>query len=142
MAAACATAPAVAIGWHAPDPATHPAEHLATVVLAEALAEGDASRLQDRLLLRDRTAVSVEAYLGTFGDPFEQRDPMLFTVSVTHPPQELPYESMAHVQSPPLNKYELNHDTTTTYEMPYNNVVSEAPMNERPAELPGHTVQR
>ncbi|CAN9324655.1 unnamed protein product [Alternaria alternata] len=60
----------------------------------------------------------------------------------TSPPQELPHESMAHVQSPPLNKYELNHDTTTTYEMPYNNVVSEAPMNERPAELPGHTVQR
>ena len=60
----------------------------------------------------------------------------------TSPPQELPHESMAHAQSPPLNKYELNHDTTTTYEMPYNNVVSEAPMNERPAELPGHTVQR
>jgi hypothetical protein len=47
----------------------------------------------------------------------------------------------AQAQAPPLEKYELNHDATT-YEMPYNNVVSEAPMNERPAELPGHAVQR
>ncbi|KAG9189322.1 hypothetical protein G6011_06190 [Alternaria panax] len=60
----------------------------------------------------------------------------------TTPPQELPHESMAHVQSPALIKYEPNHDNTTTYEMPYNNAVSEAPMNERPAELPGHTVHR
>jgi hypothetical protein len=47
----------------------------------------------------------------------------------------------AEAQAPPLEKYELNHDTTT-YEMPHHNAVSEAPMNERPAELPGHTVER
>lgn len=81
-----ATAPAVAVGWRAPDPARDPSGHLASVVLAEAMAEGDASRLQDRLLLRDRVAISAEAYLGSFGDPFEQRDPMLLTVSVTHLP--------------------------------------------------------
>jgi hypothetical protein len=49
---------------------------------------------------------------------------------------------MAHVQSTPLDKYELNHDAAATYEMPYSNAVSEAPMNERPAELPDHAVQR
>ena len=61
--------------------------YLAAVVLAEVLAEGDASRLQQRLVLRDRLATSVEAYLGTFGDPFEQRDPLLFTFEAHHPPQ-------------------------------------------------------
>ncbi|MGH3744188.1 MAG: M16 family metallopeptidase, partial [Mycobacteriales bacterium] len=81
-----ASAPAFAVGWRAPDPAGAPDAHLAAVVLAETLAEGDASRLQQRLLLTDRTAISAEAYLGTFGDPFEQRDPMLFTVTVTHAP--------------------------------------------------------
>ena len=81
-----ASAPAFAVGWRGPDPAREPEAHLAAVVLAEVLAEGDASRLQQRLLLTDRTAISAEAYLGTFGDPFEQRDPMLFTVSVTHAP--------------------------------------------------------
>ncbi|HEX7355608.1 MAG TPA: pitrilysin family protein, partial [Mycobacteriales bacterium] len=81
-----ASAPAFAIGWRGPDPARAPDRHLAAVVLAEVLADGDASRLQQRLLLTDRTAISAEAYLGTFGDPFEQRDPMLFTVSVTYVP--------------------------------------------------------
>jgi zinc protease len=81
-----APAPAVAVGWRAPDPARAPEAHLATVVLAELLAEGDASRLQQRLVLRDRSAISIEAYLGAFGDPFEQRDPALFVVTAVHPP--------------------------------------------------------
>lgn len=80
-----APAPAVAAGWRAPHPESDRELHLATVVLAEVLAEGDASRLQQRLVLRDRIAISVEAYLGTFGDPFEQRDPALFTVTAVHP---------------------------------------------------------
>ena len=81
-----APAPALAVAWRAPDPAADPAGHLAAVVLAELLAEGDASRLQQRLVLRDRCAISAEAYLGAFGDPFEQRDPALFVVSAVHPP--------------------------------------------------------
>jgi hypothetical protein len=64
----------------------------------------------------------------------------------TNPPQDIPND-MAYAQpqdqAPPLEKYELAHDAhNTKYEMPYNNMVSEVPMNERPAELPGHTVQR
>jgi predicted Zn-dependent peptidase len=85
-----ATAPAVAAAWRVPDPAKQPAQHLATVVLAELLAEGDASRLQQRLVLRDRSAISVEAYLNAFGDPFEQRDPSLLTISAVHPPGSSP----------------------------------------------------
>ncbi|HEV7208490.1 MAG TPA: pitrilysin family protein [Mycobacteriales bacterium] len=82
---AMATAPAAALGWRAPHPTKERDLHLATVVLAEVLAEGDASRLQQRLVLKDRIAISAEAYLGTFGDPFEQRDPALFTVTAVHP---------------------------------------------------------
>lgn len=82
---ALATVPALAAGWRMPHPTKEFDAHLATVVLGEVLAEGDASRLQQRLVLRDRSAVSVEAYAGTFGDPFEQRDPQLFTVTAVHP---------------------------------------------------------
>jgi len=82
---AMATTPAVAVGWRVPHPTKETELHVASVVLAEVLAEGDASRLQQRLVLTDRVAISVEAYLGTFGDPFEQRDPALFTVTAVHP---------------------------------------------------------
>jgi len=80
-----APTPAVALGWRAPDPEGRPREYLAMVVLAELLAEGDASRLRRRLVLDERVAIDVEAYLVTFGDPFEQRDPLLFTITAVHP---------------------------------------------------------
>ena len=57
----------------------------AVVLLAEVLSAGDASRLQRRLVQKDRSVTSVSAYLGTFGDPFDQRDPVLFTLEVHHP---------------------------------------------------------
>jgi len=80
-----APTPALAIGWRAPDPARDVSLSMATVVLAELLAEGDASRLVQRLVLRDRIAISAEAYIGVFGDPFEQRDPQLLTVTAMYP---------------------------------------------------------
>jgi zinc protease len=85
-----APTPALAVGWRAPDPEREPAAFRAAVVLAELLAEGDASRLRRRLVLEERLAVDVEAYLGLFGDPFEQRAPLLFTVTVTHPREVAP----------------------------------------------------
>jgi len=63
---ALAPAPAVALAWRTPDPADL-AGYLPYVVLAEVLTDGDAARLQDRLLLRDRTATSVGGYLGVMG---------------------------------------------------------------------------
>jgi hypothetical protein len=62
------------------------------------------------------------------------------------PSHEMPND-MAYAQpqdqAPPLEKCELNHDATSvTYEMPYTNMVSEVPTNERLAELPGHAMQR
>lgn len=92
-----APTPALAVGWRAPDPDREPDEFLAAVVLAEALAEGDASRLRRRLVLDERLAVDVEAYLGLFGDPFEQRAPMLFTVTATHPREVDPDRVLAAI---------------------------------------------
>jgi predicted Zn-dependent peptidase len=77
--------PALAAGYPTPDPVRELPKYLATVVLAEVLSAGDASRLEQRLVQRDRAVTSVSTYLGTFGDPFDQRDPVLMTLEVHHP---------------------------------------------------------
>ena len=79
-----APAPAVAMGWRVPDPADLDA-YLPYVVLAEVLTDGDASRLQDRMLMKDRTATSVGGYLGVMGDPLDARDPTPLLLEVHHP---------------------------------------------------------
>jgi len=76
--------PAVAMAWRVPDPADL-AGYLPYVVLAEVLTDGDASRLQERLLLRDRSATSVGGYLGLLGDPLDARDPTPLLLEVHHP---------------------------------------------------------
>lgn len=59
----------------------------------------------------------------------------------TRSPEKLP-DNMTHVQASPFTKYELNHDDAIKHELPHNDAVSEVPVNERPAELPGHAVER
>ena len=77
--------PAVAIGYRVPDPVRDLDAHLANVLLAELLSDGDASRLQRRLVQRDHLVTDVSAYLGAFGDPFDERDPSLMTISAHYP---------------------------------------------------------
>ena len=77
--------PALAAGYPTPDPGRQLPEYLAAIVLAEVLSAGDASRLEQRLVQQDRSVTSVSTYLGTFGDPFDQRDPVLMTLEVHHP---------------------------------------------------------
>ena len=81
---ALAPAPAVAMAWRIPDPAEL-ATYLPYVVLAEVLTDGDSSRLQERLLLQDRSATSIGGYLGLLGDPLDARDPTPFLLEVHHP---------------------------------------------------------
>ena len=69
-----APAPAVALAWRTTNPANLE-RYLPYVVLAEVLTDGDAARLQDRLLLRDRSVTSVGGYLGIMGDSYDARDP-------------------------------------------------------------------
>jgi predicted Zn-dependent peptidase len=77
--------PAVAVGWRVPDPVGGLAAYLPYVVLAEVLTDGDAARLRQRLVRRDRVATEVHAYLSFLGDPFDVRDPTEFLVQVHHP---------------------------------------------------------
>lgn len=77
--------PAVALGYRIADPVGDLDSHLARVLLAEILGDGDASRFQRRLVQRDRSVTDIGAYLGEFGDPFDERDPTTFTISAHFP---------------------------------------------------------
>jgi predicted Zn-dependent peptidase len=80
--------PAVAVGYRVPDPVARLDDHLAGVLLGEVLSDGDASRLQRRLVQRDHVVTDVSAYLGEFGDPFDERDPTAFTITAHYPNPE------------------------------------------------------
>ena len=77
--------PAVAIGYRVPDPVGRLNEHMAHILLAELLSDGDASRLKRRLVQRDQLVTDVAAYIGEFGDPFDERDPSAFTITAHYP---------------------------------------------------------
>jgi predicted Zn-dependent peptidase len=78
--------PAFVAAWRVPDPITDFAQYLSYVVLAEVLTDGDASRLVQRLVLRDRSVTSVGGYVSLMGDPFDVRDPTAFQVVAHLPP--------------------------------------------------------
>lgn len=78
--------PAVASAWRVPDPITDFTGYLPYVVLAEVLTDGDASRLVERLVLKDRSVTSVGGYLGFMGEPFEVRDPTALLLQSHLPP--------------------------------------------------------
>ncbi|MEX2290588.1 MAG: pitrilysin family protein [Mycobacteriales bacterium] len=87
-----APAPAVALAWRVPDPADL-ATYLPYVVLAEVLTDGDASRLQERMILEDRSATHISGYLGLLGDPLDARDPTPLLLEVHHP-EETPVQDV------------------------------------------------
>jgi zinc protease len=77
--------PAIAIGYRVPDPMNELDGYLATLVLASVLADGDGSRLKQRLLHREPLVTDLNAGCGLFG-PFEARDPDTFTITAVHSP--------------------------------------------------------
>jgi zinc protease len=83
---ALAPLPAVAAGWRVPDPVTDLPGYLPYVVLTEVLSDGDASRLEQRLVQRDRTVTQLACYLGLMGDPFDVRDPTALVFQAHHAP--------------------------------------------------------
>jgi predicted Zn-dependent peptidase len=78
--------PAVASAWRVPDPIADFTGYLPFVVLAEVLTDGDASRLVERLVQRDRTVTSVGGYLGFMGDEFQVRNPTALLLQAHMPP--------------------------------------------------------
>jgi predicted Zn-dependent peptidase len=69
------------MGYRVPDPVRRFDALLAHVLLTEVLSDGDASRLQRRLVQRDQLVTDIAAYVGEFGDPFDERDPTALTIS-------------------------------------------------------------
>ncbi len=79
--------PAVALGHRLPDPVGELDAYLANVVLAAVLSDGDASRLQQRMVYRDQLVVDVHAGCGLMGAPLDARDPDTFTFTAIHTPE-------------------------------------------------------
>jgi predicted Zn-dependent peptidase len=77
--------PALAAGYRVPDPIRQLDDYMAAIVLIEVLTDGDASRLHQRLVKDDRVASHVGGMIGTFGDPFDVRDPTMLQVLAYHP---------------------------------------------------------
>jgi zinc protease len=69
-----------------PAPVNQGEDYLAAAVLTDLLAEGTASRLHQRLVKREQLASRVGGMLGTFGDPFDTRDPTMLQLLAFHPP--------------------------------------------------------
>jgi zinc protease len=78
--------PAVAAGWRVPDPIGTFEDYLPHVVLAEVLTDGDASRLVERLVQRDRTATTMGGYIGFMGDEYLVRNPTALLLQAHMPP--------------------------------------------------------
>jgi zinc protease len=78
--------PAIAAAWRVPDPIKDLPAYLPFVVLAEVLTDGDASRLVQRLVLRDRSATSISGYIGFMAEPFAVRDPTVLVLHAHLPP--------------------------------------------------------
>jgi predicted Zn-dependent peptidase len=78
--------PAVAGGWRVPDPIGDFTEYLPYVVLAEVLTDGDASRLVERLVQRDRIVTSIGGYIGFMGDEYQVRNPTALLLQAHMPP--------------------------------------------------------
>ncbi|PZM88743.1 MAG: peptidase M16, partial [Actinobacteria bacterium] len=60
--------------------------YLPYVVLAEVLTDGEASRLVERLALRDRLVTDIGSYVGFMAEPFAVRDPTALVVQAHLPP--------------------------------------------------------
>jgi zinc protease len=75
---------AVAVAYRVPDPINQWEDYVASAVLTDLLADGTAARLYQRLVKRDQLATHVGGLLGTFGDPFDVRDPTMLQLLAYH----------------------------------------------------------
>ena len=76
--------PALAMGFRLPDPATDLDGYLAHMLLASVLGDGEAARLQRRLVHADGLVTDISAAAGLMGS-LDARDPDTFTVTAVHP---------------------------------------------------------
>ena len=84
MPDAHAPLPALAVGYRLPDPAADLDGYLGHALLGSVLGDGEAARLQRRLVHADGLVTDVSAGAGLMG-PLDARDPDTFTVTAVHP---------------------------------------------------------
>jgi predicted Zn-dependent peptidase len=76
--------PALALGYRMPDPAADLDGYLGHALLGSVLGEGEAARLQRRLVHADGLVTDISASAGLMG-PLDARDPDTFTITAVHP---------------------------------------------------------
>nr|WP_211176892.1 pitrilysin family protein [Pseudonocardia acidicola] len=76
--------PALALGYRLPDPSTRLDDYLGHALLASVLTDGEAARLQRRLVHTDGLVTDVSASSGLMG-VLDARDPDTFTITAVHP---------------------------------------------------------
>ena len=76
--------PALAVGYRLPDPVADLDGYLGHALLGSVLGDGEAARLQRRLVHADGLVTDVSAGAGLMG-PLDARDPDTFTVTAVHP---------------------------------------------------------
>ncbi|MFC5992821.1 M16 family metallopeptidase [Pseudonocardia hispaniensis] len=76
--------PALALGFRIPDPSTELDAYLGHALLASVLGDGEAARLQRRLVHADGLVTDVSASNGLMG-ALDARDPDTFTITAVHP---------------------------------------------------------
>ena len=76
--------PALAVGYRLPDPATDLDAYLGHALLGSVLGDGEAARLQRRLVHADGLVTDVSAGAGLMGS-LDARDPDTFTITAVHP---------------------------------------------------------
>lgn len=84
VADAHAPLPALAVGYRLPDPAADLDAYLGHALLGSVLGDGEAARLQRRLVHADGLVTDVSAGAGLMG-PLDARDPDTFTITAVHP---------------------------------------------------------
>ncbi|MDT7574135.1 MAG: zinc protease [Pseudonocardiales bacterium] len=84
VADAHAPLPALAVGYRLPDPATDLDAYLGHALLGSVLGDGEAARLQRRLVHADGLVTDISAGAGLMG-ALDARDPDTFTITAVHP---------------------------------------------------------
>jgi zinc protease len=76
--------PALAVGYRLPDPGTDLDAYLGHALLGSVLGDGEAARLQRRLVHADGLVTDISAGAGLMG-ALDARDPDTFTITAVHP---------------------------------------------------------
>jgi predicted Zn-dependent peptidase len=76
--------PALAVGYRLPDPTTDLDAYLGHALLGSVLGDGEAARLQRRLVHADGLVTDISAGAGLMG-ALDARDPDTFTITAVHP---------------------------------------------------------